>query len=230
MSFSPIRASEHIYDKYKRYLQTIFSIDNENYNLQFQQMLEDKTSFAKGPYLEVQDSFEKGKSITEQIGFAPDNAGKGDVKWSSSDTSVVTADGGCIEAVGLGTATVKVVLTDDPTIFDTCEVTVINPLKAIVTFDESLYKIEKGNKQKIGYYIYPHNAEVSEMNYESSDPDKVSIGSKSSIILFGDSKLFTQSNTYSRKIEAVIKRYGYGYISANKKRSIYFGRTHCKRL
>lgn len=67
MSFSPVRASEHIYEKYKRYLQTIFSIENENYNRQFRQLLEDKASFAKGPYLEVQDSFEKGKSISELI-------------------------------------------------------------------------------------------------------------------------------------------------------------------
>ena len=68
MSFSPVQASEHIYDKYKRYLRTIFSIDNDNYNRQFHQLLEDKASFAKGPYLEVQDSFEKGKSIEELIG------------------------------------------------------------------------------------------------------------------------------------------------------------------
>ena len=67
MSFSPVLASDHIYDKYKRYLRTIFSIDNENYNQQFHKLLEDKASFAKGPYLEVQDSFEKGKSVAELI-------------------------------------------------------------------------------------------------------------------------------------------------------------------
>lgn len=67
MSFSPVRASDHIYEKYRRYLQTIFSIDNENYNRQFHQLLSEKSSFAKGPYLEVQDSFEKGKSISELI-------------------------------------------------------------------------------------------------------------------------------------------------------------------
>lgn len=67
MSFSPVSASDHIYEKYKRYLQTIFSIDNENYSKQFRQLLEDKSSFAKGPYLEVQDSFEKGKSLSELI-------------------------------------------------------------------------------------------------------------------------------------------------------------------
>ena len=116
----------------------------------------------------------KGERITEQITFAPDNAVGKEVTWSSSDTSVVTVEGGCIEAVGSGTATVTAALTDDPTIFDTCEVTVVNSLKAIVTFDESFYKIVKGNTQKIGYYIYPYDAVVS-INYESSDPDMISI-------------------------------------------------------
>ena len=67
MSFSPVEASEHITEKYKRYLKTIFSIDNEIYNNQFCNLLSDQKSLAAGPYLDVSDSFEKGKSISELI-------------------------------------------------------------------------------------------------------------------------------------------------------------------
>ncbi len=67
MSFSPVEASEHITEKYKRYLKTIFSIDNEIYNNQFRNLLSDQKSLAAGPYLDVSDSFEKGKSISELI-------------------------------------------------------------------------------------------------------------------------------------------------------------------
>ena len=67
MSFSPVAASEHIYDKYRRYLKTIFAIDDPVYNQQFQEQLESRRSLAAGPFLDVSDSFVKGKSIEELI-------------------------------------------------------------------------------------------------------------------------------------------------------------------
>lgn len=67
MAFSPVIASEHITEKYMRYLNTIFSVDNEGYNKQLQALLKAKTTFAAGPYLDVTDSFEKGKSIEELV-------------------------------------------------------------------------------------------------------------------------------------------------------------------
>ena len=67
MAFSPVTATEHIYDKYRRYLKTIFSIDDPDYNNQFQRMLSDRSSLLAGPYLDVSDSFVKGKSIEELI-------------------------------------------------------------------------------------------------------------------------------------------------------------------
>jgi ATP-dependent helicase YprA (DUF1998 family) len=67
MSFSPVEASEHITEKYSRYLHTIFSIDNEVYNKQFQEQLSSMKLLAAGPYLDVSDSFEKGLSIKQLI-------------------------------------------------------------------------------------------------------------------------------------------------------------------
>lgn len=67
MSFSPVAASEHIYDKYRRYLKTIFAIDDPVYNRQFQEQLENRRTLVAGPYLDVSDSFVKGKSIEELI-------------------------------------------------------------------------------------------------------------------------------------------------------------------
>lgn len=67
MSFSPVLASQHIDEKYKRYLSTIFTIADNGYAVQFNQLLGNKQSFARGPYLDVTDSFVKGKSISELI-------------------------------------------------------------------------------------------------------------------------------------------------------------------
>ena len=63
MGFLPVAASENIRNKYMRYLKTIFSIDNEVYSRQFQKQLDETEILSAGPYLDVSDSFEKGKSI-----------------------------------------------------------------------------------------------------------------------------------------------------------------------
>lgn len=67
MKFSPIKASNDIADKYVRYLSTIFSISDTQYYSQFCEQLNDQKMFSAGPYLDVTDSFSKGKSIEELI-------------------------------------------------------------------------------------------------------------------------------------------------------------------
>ena len=42
MSFAPVEASKNISEKYKRYLSTIFTISDENYNHQFNEELSRK--------------------------------------------------------------------------------------------------------------------------------------------------------------------------------------------
>lgn len=67
MFFSPIEASENITEKYKRYLKTIFEIADPVYQKQFEEQLNMKDILAKGPYLDVVDSFKKGRSLKQLI-------------------------------------------------------------------------------------------------------------------------------------------------------------------
>ncbi len=67
MSFNPINASKEITDKYLRYLSTVFDINDEDYKKQLDEQLHGTNSLAKGPYLDVTDSFEQGASIEELI-------------------------------------------------------------------------------------------------------------------------------------------------------------------
>lgn len=67
MKFSPIEASETITNKYKRYLKTAFEIADAEYASQFEQEINKKDIFSKGPYLDVVDSFQKGKSLKELV-------------------------------------------------------------------------------------------------------------------------------------------------------------------
>jgi len=67
MSFDIINATKHITEKYTRYLQTMFDIEDQEYKKLFDQEMKKIGSFYKGPYLDVVDSFENGKSIPELI-------------------------------------------------------------------------------------------------------------------------------------------------------------------
>ena len=66
MVFSPVIASEHIKEKYYRYLKTSFKL-GEPYKKEFESLLENQDVFAKGPYLDVTDAFKTGMSIAELI-------------------------------------------------------------------------------------------------------------------------------------------------------------------
>lgn len=67
MSLNPVRASNNIVSKYIRYLSTIFDIKEKNYKDQFNKELEKPNQFSMGPYIDVIDSFEKGRSIRQLI-------------------------------------------------------------------------------------------------------------------------------------------------------------------
>lgn len=67
MGLNPIVASENIIEKYLRYIETTFYIDDKDYMNQFRKYLQKADYFAKGPYLDFSDSFEFGKSIEDLI-------------------------------------------------------------------------------------------------------------------------------------------------------------------
>ena len=75
MSFNVIKASDNISEKYVRYLKTIFNIGDPIYKGLFESELSTTRVFSKGPYLDVVDSFETGKTIPQLIGGGVLNLG-----------------------------------------------------------------------------------------------------------------------------------------------------------
>lgn len=64
---NPIEVSEKIKDEFVSYLSTYFHIADENYAKQFVDKLNEKGVIAKGPYLDITDSFEVGENIETLI-------------------------------------------------------------------------------------------------------------------------------------------------------------------
>lgn len=66
--FDPIEASENIKEEFMSYVATSFHLADANYAKQFKEALDKEGAVAKGPYLDIGDSFEAGKSIENLIG------------------------------------------------------------------------------------------------------------------------------------------------------------------
>ncbi|NLW46181.1 MAG: hypothetical protein GXY86_02405, partial [Firmicutes bacterium] len=67
MSFNPINASKEIVEKYIRYINTSLFINDPVYMKQVQEILKNSNEIAKGPYLDVSDSFEKGLTVKHLV-------------------------------------------------------------------------------------------------------------------------------------------------------------------
>ena len=67
MAFNIIKASKNISAKYRRYLKTMFDIKDSEYKKIFDKRLEENKIFEKGPFLDVTNSFSKGKNLKELI-------------------------------------------------------------------------------------------------------------------------------------------------------------------
>jgi len=67
MAFSPIKGSAFIEEQYKRYLSTMFMIDNPDYQSQFAEQIKQHSAFSAGPYLDVHDNYKCGSTTRELV-------------------------------------------------------------------------------------------------------------------------------------------------------------------
>ena len=65
--FNPIEASKSIKDEFISYVSTNFHIADRDYAKQFTEGLNKVNTVAKGPYLDISDSFETGENIETLI-------------------------------------------------------------------------------------------------------------------------------------------------------------------
>ena len=65
--FSPITAAENIKEEFIGYISTLFHLSDKDYAAQFAASLQEEGAIAKGPYLDVSDSYKTGKSLAQMI-------------------------------------------------------------------------------------------------------------------------------------------------------------------
>ena len=113
----------------------------------------------------------KGASATLFLTVTPEDFTDA-VSWKSGDTSVATiSDTGVVKAVGLGTATIKVVVGSKSA---SCKVTVQQPVTSI-SLNKTSLTLEALATYQLTATAYPNNAVDRRVSWSSSAPDIASV-------------------------------------------------------
>ena len=113
----------------------------------------------------------KGATAQLNLSVTPENF-TDPVAWKTTDDKVVTiSDSGEVKAVGVGTATIKVVVGD---VSATCKVTVLQPVTGINLNKSSLTMDALGTFQMTAS-VYPDGANDKRITWSSSDPAIASV-------------------------------------------------------
>ena len=113
----------------------------------------------------------KGAAAQLNLSVTPENF-TDPVTWKTTDDKVVTiSDSGEVKAVGVGTATIKVVVGD---ISASCKVTVLQPVTGINLNKSSLTMDALGTFQMTAS-VYPDSASDKRITWSSSDPAIASV-------------------------------------------------------
>ncbi len=119
-------------------------------------------------------TLKEGDSETITATVKPDDATDKTVTWTSSDPSVATVDGGKIEAVKEGTATVTAKAGDKTA---TCKVTVDKKVIAVesVELDKTEVELTEGDSVTLTATVKPDDATDKTVTWTSSNPSVATV-------------------------------------------------------
>lgn len=145
-----------------------------------------------------------GKTLKLSAKVLPATAENKNVKWSSSDTSVVkVSSDGVITGIKAGTAKVTVTSAENSKLKATCKVTVKQKVKSVKLNEEELY-ISRGDEAKLKYTVLPSDATNKKVTFKSSDSKIVSVSSDGRITGLKSGKVkITVISAENKEIKAV---------------------------
>ena len=151
-------------------------------------------------------TLKEGDSETITATVKPDDATDKTVTWTSSDPSVATVDGGKIEAVKEGTATVTAKAGDKTA---TCKVTVDKKVIAVesVELDKTEVELNEGDSVTLTATVKPDDATNKTVTWTSSDPAVAMVdGGKIEAVKEGTATITAKSGEKSATCQVTVKK------------------------
>ena len=156
----------------------------------------------------------KGNTYTIVPKVKTNSATNTKLKWSSSNTKVLTVDQkGKVKAKAYGKATITIRATDGSGAKATCTVRVIRPVTS-VSLNYNVLTMVEGSKKTLKAKVNPSNASVKGLKWSSSDESIAMVNSKGKIVAISEGKVtITATSTDGTKKKAkcivnVIKKVG----------------------
>jgi len=151
-------------------------------------------------------TLKEGDSETITATVKPDDATDKTVTWTSSDPSVATVDGGKIEAVKEGTATVTAKAGDKTA---TCKVTIDKKVIAVesVELDKTEVELTEGDSVTLTATVKPDDATDKTVTWTSSDPSIATVdGGKIEAVKEGSATITAKSGEKSATCQVTVKK------------------------
>lgn len=118
------------------------------------------------------------KSFQLRANIEPQNATNKNVKWKSTNESIVRVDDkGMVTLVAPGVAAVIAFSESDPTVTAICNINVEIPVRSL-TLDDKTRVMYVGESVRIGYLLTPNDASRKNVVWSSTDSSVVSVDSK----------------------------------------------------
>ncbi len=149
-------------------------------------------------------SLDEGESKTITATITPSDATDQEVSWESSDTGIVTVDGGKVTGVKAGIAVITAT-TKDGGKTASCTVTVIAHAKS-VTLNKTSLRLEKGSSETLQATVLPENTTDKSIIWSSSDSSVAKVAQDGNVtaVAPGDAKIFAKTVDGGKQAECSV--------------------------
>ena len=144
-----------------------------------------------------------GHTTTLTATVAPSDATDRTITWSSSNPSVATVDGGVVEALMVGSATITAKAGDVTAV---CEVTVeATPVMSII-LDRTTVSLKAGQSIKLTATVAPSDATDRTITWSSSNPSVATVdGGVVEALMVGSATITAKSGDVTAICEVTVK-------------------------
>ena len=148
-----------------------------------------------------------GETVQLEATVLPEDTTYKTLVWKSSNDEVAIVDeSGLVTAIGIGTATIRVVSKANPDVYAECSVTV-NPIAvSSIALDRSEWTGHVGEEFTISATVFPEDATDKTIKWTSSDNSVASVDSEGNVkaIVVGSAKITASCGEASAQCEITV--------------------------
>ncbi len=148
----------------------------------------------------------EGNQMTLIANITPVDANNQSLVWTSSDESIATVSNGVVTALKDGTVTITVTSKNGVSTSTTIHVVSSSLEVSTVSFDQTILHINIGDSYCLQATIYPENATIKTLSWESSSPSVATVDDSGKITAYQvGTTTITATSTNGKEARCVVE-------------------------